>query len=421
MANSILTVDKLAQRALPLAREQMLFGNHVNNDLSLVDEMTSVSGGGKGGGTIRVRRPVRYTVRTGTTRSNQDISEKYVSVPAPSMKGVDFTIPTTELSKDIEYVAERYLMPATAQLASQIDTDVAANYINIPNVVGTPGTSPNAYSFLANIDQRFVELNVPADNLKLMLSPGARNTMSDAMKGLFDQGLTKDAVRRGELGMISRMQTGYTNNIPAHVTGTFSTGSTPLVNGAVSNGALTIVTDGWANSTAVLKAGDVFTIANVYEVNPMTRSSTGVLKQFVSRDDVTSDGSGNATITVFDSDETEGMHFSGQYQNMSAQIADNAALTVWGATGGLGGAGSEGTSYTQSVAFHRNCFWLGIFPLDDNLPGAEAKTVTDSYSGFSMRLTRQYEVSSDDIVYRLDAYYATDTLCPEWGVRLVGA
>ena len=421
MANAFLTVDKLAKRSIPLAREKMLFGNHVNNDMSLVDEMTSVSGGGKGGGTIRVRRPVRYTVRSGTTASAQDIEEKYVSVPAPSMKGVDFTIPSTELSKDIEYVADRYMMPATAQLASQIDVDIAANYTKIYNAVGTAGTDPNAYSFIAAVDRRFVESNTPPGDLKMMLSPGARASMSDAMKGLYDQGLTSDAVRRGELGRLSRMDVGFTNNIPAHTTGTYTTGSTPLVAAASSNGDKTIATDGWANSTLVLEAGDVFTIAGVYAVNPMTRTSTGVLKQFVAKADVTSNGSGVATITVVESDETEGINHSGAYQNISAQIADNAAITPFGATGGMTGAATEATSYTQSLAFHKNAFWLGVFPLDDNLPGAESSTVTDPKSGFSMRLTRQYSSSSDSILYRLDALYSTDVLCPEFAVRLIGA
>lgn len=421
MANTILTVDKLARRGLPLAREQMLFGNHVNNDHDLVDEMTSVDGGGKSGGTIRVRRPVRYATRTGTTRSNQDITEHYVNVPAPTMKGVDFTIPSTELSKDIEWVAERYLMPATAQLASLIDTDIAANYTKLPNAVGTPGTDPNAYSFVGACKRKATELNWPQADRKLFFSPGAETTMADAMKGLFHTNLTEEAVRRGELGRLSMFETAVTNNSPAHVGGTYTTGSTPLVNGAVSNGDLTIVTDGWANSTAVLKAGDVFTIAGIYEVNPMTRASTGRLKQFVSKGDVTSDGTGNATIQVCDSDETEGLNHSGAYQNMSAQIADNLAITVWGANGGLTGAATEGTSYTQSLAFHRNCFWLGMFPLTDNLPGAESKTVTDPKSGFSMRLTTQYVINSDEIPYRLDAYYSTDVLDPNLGVRLMGA
>lgn len=425
-SNSRLTVDKLAKRSLPLLREMMLFANHVNFDNTLVSQMTSVDGGGKSGGTIRVRKPLRYTVRSGTTRSNQAITEQYVNVPAPSMKGVDFTINSSELSKDIEWVAERYLMPAVAQLASQVDLDIAANYIRIPNVVGLPGTDPNQYRYLTHVQRRMAELNVPNDGRRVLaLNPGACASMQDTLKGLLNANIVEDAVRRGELGMVARMKAAETNNVPVHTTGTYTTGSTPVIDGTVAAGAKTIVTDGWANSTLVLKAGDVFTITGVQEVNPMTREATGVLKQFTALSDVTSDGGGEATITVVDSDESTGLQFSGAYKNMSAQITDGAAVNVWSNTAAndtsLSGVATEATVYSQSLAFHKDCFWLGMFPLTSDLPGAEASTQTDSKSGVSIRVTRQYDVTEDDIAYRMDIYYATDVLMPELGVRLIGA
>ena len=62
-------------------------------------------------------------------------------------------------------------------------------------------------------------------------------------------------------------------------------GGTPLVNGASQTGS-TIATDGWPNSTLVLKAGDLVTFATgpnlVYDITA----------------DVTSNGSGVATLPV---------------------------------------------------------------------------------------------------------------------------
>lgn len=426
--NTIQIVDKLAKRALPMLREQMLFANHVNFDNSLVSQMTSVDGGGKGGGTIRVRKPVRYTVRSGTSRNVQSIVEHYVNVPAPSMKGVDFTIASSELTKDIEWIAARYLMPAVAQLATQVDQDIAANYYKLPNVVGLPGTNPNQYAYLTHIQQRMSELNVPNDGNRIGgLTPAHYAGLQDTMKGLFSQSLTEDAVRRGELGTLARIKWAETNSVPTHTTGTFSAGSTPMTVGNHAQGVQTISTDGWANSTNVLKAGDVFTISGIYEVNPMTRQSTGVLKQFVAHADVTSDNSGLATIRVVPSDESGGLYYNGSaYQNMSAQITNDTAINVWGANGASGdsslsGAASQATAYSQSLAFHRDCFWLGMFPLTSDLPGAEVSTQTDSKSGVSVRVTRQYDVTEDDIAYRMDIYYSTDVMMPDLGVRLIGA
>ena len=62
-------------------------------------------------------------------------------------------------------------------------------------------------------------------------------------------------------------------------------GGTPLVNGADQSGT-SLVTDGWTASAAVrMKAGDCFTVA-------------GLDVLFRATADISSDGSGNATITI---------------------------------------------------------------------------------------------------------------------------
>lgn len=62
-------------------------------------------------------------------------------------------------------------------------------------------------------------------------------------------------------------------------------GGTPLVKGASQTGT-TLLTDGWPNTTAVLKSGDFFQIENDPKVYQVT-------------DDVTSDGSSNASLPIF--------------------------------------------------------------------------------------------------------------------------
>ena len=79
-------------------------------------------------------------------------------------------------------------------------------------------------------------------------------------------------------------------------------GSTPLVNGGSQTGS-TLITDGWANSTLVLKAGDYFT------VNTELKMVTA---------DATTNGSGQVTISFKPA--------------LRSSPADNAALTVTSAT-----------------------------------------------------------------------------------------
>jgi hypothetical protein len=76
---------------------------------------------------------------------------------------------------------------------------------------------------------------------------------------------------------------------------------TPLVNGAQSAGDNTIVTDGWSNSITALKAGDFLKFSGHNKVYMVTA-------------DATSDGSGNATLTI--------------EPPLIADVSDNEALTV---------------------------------------------------------------------------------------------
>ncbi len=76
---------------------------------------------------------------------------------------------------------------------------------------------------------------------------------------------------------------------------------TPVVNGAQSAGDNTIVTDGWSNSITALKAGDFLKFSGHNKVYMVTA-------------DATSDGSGNATLTI--------------EPPLIADVSDNEALTV---------------------------------------------------------------------------------------------
>jgi hypothetical protein len=79
-------------------------------------------------------------------------------------------------------------------------------------------------------------------------------------------------------------------------------GGTPLVAGADQTGS-TIDTDGWPNSTLVLKKGDLITFASIVTVYDVTA-------------DATTNGSGEVTISI------NSPIFSG------GSPADNAAITI---------------------------------------------------------------------------------------------
>ena len=172
------------------------------------------------------------------------------------------------------------------------------------------------------------------------------------------------------------------------------------------------MTDGWPNSvTGVLKAGDVFTIAGVFAMNPVPgEGSTGkiqmpYLQEFVVLADANSDGTGNATLSI-----SPAIITSGPYQTVSAQPVDDAVITVK--------TGTAGAAYPQNLMFHKNAFALVMCPLE--LPDGVSFKARESYKGLSVRVVKQYDIDSDTDVIRLDVLFGWEAIYRELACRRTG-
>ncbi|MGI9492772.1 MAG: P22 phage major capsid protein family protein, partial [Geminicoccaceae bacterium] len=302
----------------------------------------------------------------------------------------------------------------------KIDRDMTSLYDDVWNWVGTPGQTVNSFADFALAPQRLDEGAVPTDRRKSVLSPNDHWGMAGSQTGLFFDRIGQPAYRRGSIGTVGGVETFMDQNIRTHTTGTFTTGSTPLVNGASQNVAYlshttatysqNLITDGWANSTLVLTAGDVITLAGVNAVNPVPgqtgtgKDDLGRLQQFVVLDDVTSDGSGNATITI-----SPPIITSGPQQTCTAAPANNAAITP---------LGTEATGYTQNLAFHRNAFALVTVPLE--MPDGVSFKARETHEGISMRVVKDYDIINDDDIIRLDVLYGVKSIYPDLATRLSG-
>jgi hypothetical protein len=161
------------------------------------------------------------------------------------------------------------------------------------------------------------------------------------------------------------------------------------------------VTDGWTASSAVLKQGDVFTIAGVFRVHPETKASTGVLQQFVATADKSADGTGNATLAISPAIVT-----SGATQNVSGSPADNAAITV---------VGTASTAHGISLGYHKDAFAFATADLV--MPKGVDFSAREVFDGISMRIIRQYDINNDKFPCRLDVLYGYKTIRPQLAVR----
>jgi hypothetical protein len=197
----------------------------------------------------------------------------------------------------------------------------------------------------------------------------------------------------------------YDPNMPVHTTGSF-TASTPVVNGASQTGS-SIVTAGWGTGT--LNIGDTFTIAGVNAVNPVSYADTGELQQFVVT--ATATLSTTATISISPSIIT-----SGALQTVTASPADQASITVLGATSASSGT-LTATNSRQSLIFNEGAFALVMVDLKENLAGARTAMVRSKSARISMRWVEQYNIQTDQNPSRVDIIYGVAPILPWFAMR----
>lgn len=411
MPNTILTIDVIAKEALMILENELNAAKKVHRGLE--QEFGNAMNGYQAGATVSIKRPTDFTVRSGATASNQDVVEGTTSITVDQQKGVDFAFTSLELTLSIKELSERVIKPAMIQLANQIDADVLSLYKKVPNWVGTPGQTINSFSDFAKAPERLSEMGAMGADRSAFLSPADNWGLVGNQTGLYIQNAASSAYREGSLGRLAGVETFEAQNVQTHTTGVLT--GTPLVNGAgqVSTYASvkdtmtqSLITDGWTNSTTdIVKEGDVFTIAGVFAVNPVTKATLPFLRQFVVTAAASSGATtGPATLTIYPAIIT-----SGAFQNCSAAPADNAAITV---------LGSGGTGYRQNMVFHKNAFALAMVPMV-RPPGA-VEVARESYNGTSVRLIPYYTGTNDTSAWRLDVLYGTKAIDPRLAVRLSG-
>ncbi len=411
MSNTTLTADIIAKEAVMILDNELVMARNVFRGYE--NEFDKKINGYEVGETISIRKPTDFTVRDGPVLAAQDVTEGKTTITVDKRKGVDFKFSSQDLTLKISQLSERVIKPAMVQLANQVDTDLMALYADIPSWVGTPGQKIDSYADFAKGPERMDEYANPADGRKAVLSPSDHWGLLGSQTALYIQDAAKGAYRKGSLGEIGGVDTYMSQNVPVHTVGV-ATG-TPKIDGANQNvaystvkdtGTQSLVTKGWTNSTTgILKKGDVFTIAGVYAVNPVTKAKLAFLKQFVVKADADSGAStGPATLTI-----SPPIIKDGAFQNVSAAPSDNADITV---------LGTGATGYRQNMVFNSKAFALVSVPLVSP-PGA-VDVSRQTYKGTSVRVIPVYDGVNDVSSWRLDILYGVKTIDPRLAHRISG-
>lgn len=370
--------------------------------------------GAKVGSTVLARLPQQFTVRRGQAYSAQNIYDRTMPITLSYQTGVDFEWSSAQETTEVDRVRERYVNPAADTIASDADAlGMADVYYSVYNMVGTLGTTPSANLTYLQAVTKIIDGAGPDDGLVAVLDPLAAVTLVNANLSSFNPAQTiSEQYRRGMLGRgnLGVAEWYRDQNVPRHTSGTF-TASTPLTNGATQTGS-SIISDGWASGATSLKKGDILTIAGVYSVNPLSKTSTGRLQQFAVTANI-SDTTGDMTIAI-----TPSIIASGALQNVSNAAADGAAITVWSANPAGGTLAT--TVSPQSLVFHPDFAAFVMADLAEPNGGAKSTFARSRDWGISLRFVQQFDLQTDQNGNRLDILFGAAPLQPRLACRVVG-
>ena len=360
--------------------------------------------GAKIGSTLRIRLPDRALVTDGAALQVQDDNEQYTTLTVSSQKHIGVNFTSAELTMQLDDFAERVLKPRISQLASSIDADVANSFKSIYQSVGTPGTTPGTSLVLLQAQQKLNEAAAVMSPRYATVNPAANAGLVEGMKGLFNPTDTiSKQFKNGMMGMgvLGFDEINMSQSIKQHTTGSWGTGIT--VTSTVSTQGSTTLGISFTGSSKTWNVGDVFTVANVYAVNPQTRESTGSLQQFVVT--AAASGSSTATLTV-----SPAMYTADQaLATIDAFPQASAAVTM---------VGSSASSYAQNLVYHKDAITFATADL--LLPQGVDMAARAVHNGISMRVVRQYDINNDRMPCRIDVLYGYSVIRPQMAVRLWG-
>lgn len=402
MANSLLTIDMITRKALEILENNLVLTRNVNRQY---DDSFAVDGA-KIGSTLRIRLPDRALVTDGAALQVQDDSEQVTTLTVASQKHIGVSFTSAELTMQLDDFAERVLKPRISQLASSIDADVANAYKSIGNSVGTPGTTPATSLVLLQAQQKLNENAAVMSPRYATVNPAANASLVEGMKGLFNP--TDTVSRQFKNGMMGVGVLGFdevnmSQSIKQHTTGTRDAVAATTVNATVTTEGASTISLVQGSVTTTITAGDVFTVASVFAVNPQTRESTGALFQFVALSAATAVG-GVWTVSV-----------ASMYSATQA-LATVLALPVAGAV--VTFLGTASTQYPQNLIYHKDAITFATADL--LMPQGVDMAARAVHNGISLRVVRQYDINNDRMPCRIDVLYGFSTIRPQMACRLWG-
>lgn len=399
MSNTLVTCSIVAKESLAILENMLSFSTMVNRDWEA--EFTSnQSRGYAPGQTINIKKPPRYTYRSGRVAVPQATVETTIPLTL-AQGGTDLNFTSLERTLSLTKLEDK-LQAAMATVANEIDRQglqlAHYNTFNALNPTGAlPTTQALALAAITDCNRRLDEMGAARDKQRgFVMGPGLNSAAIQGFAGLFNAQATIGK-QFGSGLMVDSLGLAYAmdQNVDTHTNGAATATN---INGAGQTGsAITVV----ATAGGTLSKGTVITLPGVFAVNPQSRTSTGVLAQFVITADVLV---GSTSLPISPAIVT-----SGAFQNVTASPTTAAPYVI---------VGAASTGYQTNVAFHKDAFTLAMVPLWAP-PGGKGviDVAQETYKGYTIKVTEFYDGVNDNSIMRLDVLFGWAATYPELSVK----
>jgi hypothetical protein len=400
MSNTLVTCSIVAKASLAILENMLSFSKGVNRDWQ--EEFSgNMSRGYAPGATINIKKPPRYTYRAGRVAVPQATVETTVPLTL-SQGGCDLSFNSFERTLSLTKLEDK-VAAAIAPVCNEIDRQglALAHYstYNTLNAAGAlPTTQLGAIQVLTDSNRRLDEMGAPVKdgNRHMIMNPALNGAMIPGFAGLFNMSeKINGQYKTGYMQDAFGIHPGMDQNVDVHTNGAATATN---INGAGQTGSsITVV----AVAGGTLTRGTVITLPGVFAVNPQSRTSTGVLAQFV----VTADVAAGATSIPI----SPAIVTSGAFQNVTASPTTAQPYVI---------VGAASTSYACNVAFHKDAFTLAMVPMWAP-PGGKGviDVAQETHEGFTLKVTEFYDGINDNSVMRIDVLFGWAATYPELSTK----
>jgi hypothetical protein len=368
------------------------------------------------GSAITVKFPQRFFTSDGMGYAPQGINRISTTIPLDQWIQIAFEWDDYEravkLERSEEELRENYMDPAGAAFAQEFDNRCAnfARY-NTSALSGILGTDPTSVQTFYTARQRMKELACPPGKRCCIISSSMMTSLGTNITSVFNPAdeITK-MWKEGAIGKLAGFDFYESNSLYSHTAGTWAGAVT--VNGANQSGTALTLT--FTAGDTVFQ-GDKFSIANVNQVNPMSRRIVGPAKAkvFTCTQALAAVGGGTDVLNFLPAIYGPGS----QYQNVDSLPANSAALTLWPGT-----TSPNGKVGTVGLALSRFAFALVGAKLYVPKAVESAGQAQDPETKIAVRKVKAWDPVRSMEINRMDSLVGLGNLYQDNGaVAVVGA